>query len=61
MSADPNVQLNSAVKTVKIYADIKNCMWLDNGKKTNIKDGKINVNPFNYGTSYSARILKFNI
>ena len=61
MSADPNVQLNSAGKTVKIYADIKNCVWLDSGKKADIKDGKIDVKPFNYGTSYSVRVLMFKI
>lgn len=59
MSADPNVQLNSAAKSVKIYARIKGGAWLDSGKKAKIKNGEFTVKPFDYGSSYSVRILKF--
>ncbi len=61
MSADPNVQRKGAAAAVKIYADIKDCVWLDGGEKAEEKDGKITVLPFPYGKSYSVRVLKFRI
>lgn len=59
MSADPNVQLNSELKKVRIHAEIKNCAWLDSGKQVKAKHGEIAVEPFSYGTSYSVRVLRF--
>ena len=61
MNADPNVQLNSTARIVKINADIKDAKWLDNGKKVAVKYGQFVVEPFAYGTSYSIRVLKFKI
>ena len=60
MSADPNVQLATNKRKVKIYADIKNCVWLDNGEEANCSLGEVVVEPFKYGRSYSVRILKFD-
>ena len=61
MNADPNVQLNSTARRVKINAVIKDAKWLDNGKKVAVKYGQFVVEPFAYGTSYSIRVLKFKI
>ena len=61
MNADPNVQLNSTARRVKINAVIKDAKWLDNGKKVAVKNGQFVVEPFAYGTSYSIRVLKFKI
>ena len=61
MSADPNVQLASDKRKVKIYADIKNCVWLDNGDEAKRSFGEVVVEPFIYGRSYSVRVLKFKL
>lgn len=61
MSADPNVQLNSALKKVKINARVKSGVWLDNGRNVKIVNGEFIAEPFHYGRSYSVRVLKFNI
>ncbi len=61
MSADPNVQLASDKRKIEIYADIKNCVWLDNGDEAQHVLSEVIVEPFAYGRSYSVRILKFNI
>ena len=46
---------------IQIYADIKNCVWLDNGDEAQHVLSEVIVEPFAYGRSYSVRILKFNI
>ncbi len=59
MTADENVQLSSIEKEVKVYADIKNAVWLDNGKKIKVKNNTFKAEPFKYGRSYGLRIAKF--
>ena len=61
MSADPNVALGGALQNIKIYADVKDAIWLDNGKSVEIKDNEVIVKPFSYGNSLSTRILRFTI
>ena len=61
MSADPNVQRNSDVKKIKIYADVNNGEWLDSGEQVKTNVDEFIVEPFTYGRSYSVRIMKFNI
>ena len=61
MTADENVQLSSIEKEVKVYKDIKNAVWLDNGKKIKVKNNTFKVEPFRYGTSYGLRIAKFTL
>ncbi len=61
MTADKNVQLSSEDKVVKIYADIKDAIYLDNGEKVIVKDNEFTVNPFKYGTSLSFRVIRFKV
>jgi hypothetical protein len=61
MSADSNVALGGDLANVKIYADVKDAIWLDNGKSVEIKDNEVIVKPFSYGNSLSTRILRFTI
>ena len=61
MAANANVQLGGTVKRVKINASVKNAVWLDNGKKADIKRGEFEAIPFNYGTSMHVRVLRFKL
>ena len=61
MSADPNVQLSSESRKIKIFADIKSARWLDCDEKAEIKGNAFPVKPFSYGTSYSVRVAKLII
>ena len=61
MSADPNVQLDEGTKKVTIHAPVTQAEWLDNGKKVQVTNGEFVVQPFAYGTSMYARVLKFRI
>ena len=61
MSADPNVQLSSESRKIKIFADIKSARWLDCDEKAEIKENAFPVKPFSYGTSYSVRVAKLKI
>ncbi|MBQ9482086.1 MAG: hypothetical protein IJU84_07985, partial [Clostridia bacterium] len=61
MSADPNVQLSSESRKIKIFADIKSARWLDCDEKAEIKENAFPVKPFSYGTSYSVRVAKLII
>ena len=61
MSADPNVQLGVAAKTVAVNADIKSAVWLDNGQPIEVKDNSFKVVPFSYGHSYSVRVARFSV
>lgn len=61
MSADPNVQLGVAGKTVTVHADMENAVWLDNGKPIEVKDNGFVVTPFDYGQSYSVRVARFTV
>ena len=61
MTADENVQLSSIEREVKVNADIKNAVWLDNGKRIKLKKNTFKVEPFKYGTSYGLRIARFEL
>lgn len=61
MSADINVQLGEAAKKVTIHAPVTQAEWLDNGQKVQVTNGEFVVQPFAYGTSMCARVLKFRI
>lgn len=61
MAADKNVQRMLEKRKIKIYANVCSAKWLDNGKSVDVKDGEIFVEPYNYGTSFSIRILKFKV
>ena len=58
MSADPNVQRAESIGQVCVEGNILNASWLDNGKKIQVKNGKFDVEPFEYGQSYSIRVAK---
>lgn len=59
MSADPNVQKDSAVQRVKIHAPVRRGEWLDSGKSVQLQNGELDAEPFAYGTSLCVRVLKF--
>ena len=55
------IAIGGALQNIKIYADVKDAIWLDNGKGVEIKDNEVIVKPFSYGNSLSTRILRFTI
>lgn len=61
MTADKNVQLSSEDKVVKIHANIKDAIYLDNGETVKVNGGEFTVNPFKYGTSLSYRVIRFKV
>ena len=61
MSLDTNVSLKSGRRVVKIGADVKNAVWLDNGAEAKRDGDGFTVEPFEYGVSYIARVLQFDI
>lgn len=61
MAADPNVALQGVVFNVKINANIKNAVWLDNGEKIAVNKNEFTVKPFYYGTSHSVRVARFKV
>ncbi len=59
MSADPNVALRSNAKFAMVDSRIQGkAYWLDNGEPAIFENGKLSVQPFGYGTSYSVRVAK---
>lgn len=61
MDADKNVAVGGDLENVKIYADVKKAVWLDNGKKVTMENDKVVVEAFNYGNSLSVRVIRFEI
>ena len=59
MSADPNVQRAESIGQVCVEYEINRAEWLDNGEKIDVQDKKFAVKPFQYGESYSIRIVRF--
>ena len=61
MKADSNVALGGEFGNIRIFADVKYPVWLDNGEKVERKGNEIIVKPFNYGNSFVTRIIRFKI
>lgn len=63
MSADPNVALQSAGKTVRFAgAKIKGGYWLDSGEPLEtVEEDAFKVRPFSYGTSLCVRVAKITL
>jgi hypothetical protein len=63
MSADVNVQLNGASKTVTLNTDkkIKKVVWLDNGELAKVDKNSFAVDNFKYGTSHSLRVAEITL
>ncbi|MBO7213944.1 MAG: hypothetical protein J6V66_00450 [Clostridia bacterium] len=61
MKADPDVAIGGNIKEVFIDAKIKDAVWLDNGEKIKVKDGRFVGRPFYYGNSLYVRVARFKI
>lgn len=61
MDAEGNVPKPADKILVKVNADIKNAVWLDNGKRIEVKNNSFRGQPFPYGTSLPVRIAKIKI
>ncbi len=63
MTADVNVQLGQAAKTVTLKTDkkIKKIKWLDNGVSAKANGNSFVVDPFIYGTSHALRVAELTI
>ena len=62
MSADPNVALNGAKKSVVLDRKIKYGVWLDSNEQIDIvNDNSFTVKPFCYEESYSVRVAKLKL
>lgn len=63
MSADPNVAKSGAIKTVTILSDkkVKNARWVDSGRAIAVKKNAFPATPFEYGTSRSWRLARFEL
>lgn len=60
MSADPNVTKTVTERQVVIFGEkeIRQGIWLDNGKTFAVQDNRFFAEPFPYGTSFSVRVAK---
>ncbi len=58
MGGDPNVAKLKERWQVCVDAKIKSAAWLDNGKKIEVKDNAFQVEPFEYGESFSIRVAR---
>ncbi len=59
MSANVNVGLSVNAQSAFVDARIQGeARWLDNGEPAVVKEGKLIVQPFAYGTSYAVRVAK---
>ncbi len=61
MKADPDVAIGGNIKEVFIDAKIKDAVWLDNGEKIKVKEGRFIGRPFYYGNSLYVRVARFKI
>ena len=63
MTADVNVQLGQAAKTVTLKTNkkIKKIKWLDNGVSAKANGNSFVVEPFIYGTSHALRVAELTI
>ena len=62
MSADPNVALSGAEKSVVLDRKIKYGVWLDSNEQIDIvNDNSFLVKPFCYEESYSVRVAKLKL
>ena len=62
MTTNINVALAAGMPFVRINAKVKKAVWLDNGENLRVnKDNSIDVTPFDYGTSYSVRVVRFTV
>lgn len=61
MTADKNVQISGEEKLVEVFANIKNVIWLDNGRKAKVKNNTFRLLPFCYGNASPVRIARFEI
>ncbi len=59
MSADPNVALSSRTTSVTFERAIKNAVWLDSEKAVCVDGTALSVQPFSYGSSLTARVIRF--
>lgn len=61
MSGNQNVALGGSVENVKIFADVKNPVWLDDGHPVEMNGNEIITEAFDYGVSLAIRIVRFEI
>lgn len=64
MAADPNVAAFSgdlSAVMLNTGKKILSATWLDNGEAADVSGNKINVRPFEYGTSLSSRVVRFKL
>ncbi len=48
-------------RTVRVDAEIKSAVWLDNGKSIRVKNNSFEAEPFEYGESYGVRIARLTV
>ena len=50
-----------SVENAKIFVEVKNAIWLDDGHPVEMNGNEIITEPFDYGTSLAIRIVRFEI
>ena len=59
MSADPNVTLSGALRTLSLGRTVREGIWLDDGTPVRVApDGSLIVAPFPYGRSLHSRVAR---
>lgn len=59
MSADPNVTLSGALRTLSLGRTVREGIWLDDGTPVRVApDGSLIVTPFPYGRSLHSRVAR---